>query len=245
MVGLLGCGCCNGGGGGDPPPLCLSTNKTQFSDDFYPTFDPGWLTISMQLLAVNGTARCNGQSFFGFPWTRGTAYAQMQKQTLAGKIEASVTLVSWPTTPPPYLTPAYRSKLVVVFNGYGRYEVSAYRDHFVNVYRVTTNDGGTSGGPLIWAQFGSPRAGDTFGYRLTNFVSQLPFVNEVICQKLEVLINGSVAWTSPSPPLWVYPRLAPCEFICGLEIEQAFFPQFPMFAGQIVLQLDDYQIICE
>lgn len=242
MVGWIGGCCCGDGGGGGDPLSCSTTHATSFTDDFSPSYDPGWNMFLPNLTTVGGVCQCTGQSYFGFPYTYGYALKLFRKLTLQGTVEASAKLVSWPTAPlPNNVLGAYESALIAVFNNYGKVRVLAYRNYWHNVYAIGV--GGIDGN-LFYLTTTTPQAGDTFGYRLSNFLSQAPFGVEVVCQTLEVIVNGAVIWTNPTPPLWTYPLFNPCEFWSGLEISQAFFPQFPMFPGQTILKLDDYAITC-
>jgi hypothetical protein len=236
MVGWMGGCCC--GPPNPPPSYCSGSYLTSFSDDFSPTFDPDWLIVS-QLVADAGICRATGQWAVGFPGiTTGYAFARFQKETLAGKIEVTVKLVDWQDLP---LLPGNTYQAFLPFGSPSSIpstdlNVAAYRTASLSQYVW-------SYGGLIEYSGVPPADGDTFGYRLSNFVEVVPLPGIVRPQLGELLRNGVTIWSTTNQNR--LPQFVACDFQLGLGIWQVAFPAGVPFPGQSIIKLDDFEVVCE
>jgi hypothetical protein len=236
MVGLIGCGCCNGGGGGGD--YCTTDFDLTIDDDFSPDFDPRWDAVD-GLVCVAGAAQCNTvtPSVFGAT-SVGYAANQMKKETLAGKIEVTVKIVNWPASNPFGTFQPYNPSVTLYGGTFGF-------DYYIRVAAV--NNAGvnryTFGRPGVNSQIGTlilpniPQAGDVFGFRCLDFFVWDAILGTVKMTTVEVLLNGAVIFSEAGTLVLSNP--------CGFWVETRIRQPAINLPNAMILRIDDFAAVAQ
>jgi hypothetical protein len=237
MVGWMGQCCC--GPTDPPPPLCDTDAETELFEDFV----SHEFFIQSQMQVVNAQLQLTGRTNPGRTVSEGLAIAPpFKKVTQAGDITFTVKLVDWHNVLTPFTEYKAQIKVAAPWSYFRSFGVEAYNAHFksLNRYRFICGVEGTLPNQQIVLPV-TPQDGDTFGFRMKNFSPLPPFSNIVVCESVDVLVNGAVVYTYTGQD---QPAFDQCYLSSYLYLEQPVFNDI-LTPGQTVLRLDDFYGLCE
>ena len=242
MVGLLGCGCCNGGGG-EP---CPNDYVSSFTDDFSPDFDPYWPTTQnkFKLITRDGKCQVDGSRFPTQTGSYGQLFGNFRKATKLGySLSVECVLSAFGGLAPRFAEIVITDKLTSQV-GFGEVKLTAsflqvppwYPLPYYGEWVFSIN------GTVFWQSESytlgtQPTYGDVFKIELIDFfatsVAGDPNPRYVAPMHYRVWINGVIKYVTPANPAQggVYDF---CSIQAGLRMQE------PESASGGYIQLDNW-----
>ena len=236
MVGWLGGCCC---AQTPPPELCDNAYLTELTEDFV-SHD---FLITAQMQVLNAQLQLTGRTNPGRTVSEGFAFAPpFKKVTQDGDVTFTIKLVDWHNVLTPLTEYKAQIKVSAPFSFFRSFGVEAYNAHFrsLNHYRFICGDEGTIPNQQFIIPV-TPQDGDTFGFKMKDFSPLPPYSNVVVCNSVDVLVNGAVVYTYTGQD---QPAFDQCSVNPYLYLEQPVFNDI-LTPGQTVLKLDDFYGLCE